>query len=112
MGSAQACHQSGPSTDFRFAEFGELPLPIPDKDEQDRIVAFLDQKTTQIDAAITKKKRQIEALQEKRKIRISRAVTQGLRLGAALKDSGSVAIGTIPICRACSRAACRCRSNT
>ncbi|CAJ2986928.1 type I restriction enzyme specificity protein [Burkholderia pseudomallei] len=84
------------STDFRFAEFGELPLPIPDKDEQDRIVAFLDQKTTQIDAAITKKKRQIEALQEKRKIRISRAVTQGLRLGAALKDSGSVAIGTIP----------------
>ncbi|MFD2448271.1 restriction endonuclease subunit S [Vogesella fluminis] len=43
------------STDFRFAEFRELPLPIPDKDEQDRIVTFLDQKTAEIDAAIAKK---------------------------------------------------------
>ena len=40
------------STDFRFAEFRELPLPIPCPDEQDRIVAFLDQKTAEIDAAI------------------------------------------------------------
>ena len=55
------------STDFRFAEFRELPLPIPEQDEQDRIVAFLDHKTAEIDAAIAKKERLIELLQEQKK---------------------------------------------
>lgn len=67
------------STDFRFAEFRELPLLIPDKDEQDRIVAFLDQKNAEIDAAIAKKERLIELLQEQKKAAIRRAVTQGVK---------------------------------
>lgn len=84
------------STDFRFAEFRELPLPIPDKYEQDRIVAFLDQKTAEIDAAISKKERLIELLQEQVAILISNAVTKGLNAGASQRDSGVAWIGEIP----------------
>lgn len=76
------------STDFRFAEFRELPLPIPDKDEQDRIVAFLDQKTAEIDAAIAKKERLIELLNEKLQISIDQAVTSGLGNNQKLKNCG------------------------
>ncbi|ALY60533.1 TPA: restriction endonuclease subunit S [Pseudomonas aeruginosa] len=65
------------STDFRFAEFRELPLPIPNKDEQDRIVAFLDQKTAEIEATIEKKKRLIELLEEQKQGLIDQAVTVG-----------------------------------
>lgn len=84
------------STDFRFAEFRELPLPIPDKDEQDRIVAFLDQKTAEIDAAIAKKERLIELLQEQKNIRIHQAVLRGLNPEVPLCDSGVSWIGEIP----------------
>lgn len=84
------------STDFRFAEFRELPLPIPDKDEQDRIVAFLDQKTVEIDAAIAKKERLIELLQEQVDILISNAVTKGLNADVSPRDSGVAWIGKIP----------------
>jgi type I restriction enzyme S subunit len=75
------------STDFRFAEFRELPLPIPEKDEQDRIVAFLDQKTAEIDAAIAKKERLIELLFQKTDIQINDAVTCGLNPDVAFEDS-------------------------
>lgn len=84
------------STDFRFAEFRELPLPIPDKDEQERIVAFLNQKTAEIDAAIAKKERLIELLQEQVSILISNAVTRGLNADVSQRDSGVEWIGKIP----------------
>jgi len=84
------------STDFRFAEFRELPLPIPDKDEQDRIVAFLDQKTDEIDSAIAMKERLIELLQEQVSILINNAVTKGLNADVSQRDSGVVWIGQIP----------------
>ena len=66
------------STDFRFNDFGGLQLPLPPKPEQDRIVAFLDEKTAQIDALIEKKQRQIALLDELKQIRINRAVTRGI----------------------------------
>ena len=84
------------STDFRFAEFRELPLPIPEKDEQDRIVAFLDQKTAEIDAAIAKKELLIELLNEQKSIVTNHAVTRGLNPGAPVKDSGVGWLGEIP----------------
>lgn len=61
-----------------FDEFKKLLLPVPSLDEQDRIVAFLDQKTAEIDAAIAKKERLIELLQEQKKAAIRRAVTLGI----------------------------------
>lgn len=84
------------STDFRFAEFRELPLPIPDKVEQERIVAFLDQKTAEIDAAIAKKERLIELLEEQKRVLINRAVTQGLDHRVGVTKSGITWLGEVP----------------
>lgn len=84
------------STDFRYNDFGALTFPIPPKPEQDRIVAFLDEKTAMIDELIAKKKRQIELLEEQKTILINRAVTRGLNPNAKLKPSGIEWIGEIP----------------
>ena len=81
---------------INFNEFKNLPLPLPPKPEQDRIVAFLDQKTAEIDALIAKKQRQIELLDEQKAILINRAVTRSLNPNAKLRPSGSKWIGQIP----------------
>lgn len=74
----------------------EIGVPVPSKEEQDRIVAFLDQKTAEIDAAIAKKERLIELLQEQKNIRIHQAVLRGLNPEVPLCDSGVSWIGEIP----------------
>lgn len=79
-----------------FAEMAYSLLPLPPQDEQDRIVAFLDQKTAEIDAAIAKKERLIELLQEQKNIRIHQAVLRGLNPEVPLCDSGVSWIGEIP----------------
>ena len=84
------------STDFRFKDFGEMNMPVPDLDTQNRIVRFLDEKTAEIDAAIAKKRRLIELLNEQKAILINRAVTKGLNPDAPMKDSGVDWIGEIP----------------
>lgn len=84
------------STDFRFNDFAKLNLPIPPRDEQDRIANFLDQKTAEIDEAIVKKQRLIELLQEQKAILINQAVTKGMNPNAPMRDSGVSWIGEIP----------------
>jgi len=76
--------------------FLRLRFICPPRPEQDRIVAFLDRKTAQIDALIAKKQRQIELLDEQKAIRINLAVTRGLNPKAKLKPSGVDWIGDIP----------------
>lgn len=76
--------------------FFNIRCPIPPKEEETRIVAFLDEKTAQIDALIEKKQRQIELLDEQKAILINRAVTRGLNPKAELQDSGIPWIGPIP----------------
>jgi len=82
--------------DMRFEDFKKVGITIPPKAEQDRIVAFLDRKTAEIDALIAKKQRQIELLDEQKAILINRAVTRGLNPNAKLKTSGIEWIGEIP----------------
>jgi type I restriction enzyme S subunit len=77
-------------------DFKKIPVLVPTREEQDRIVAFLDQKTAEIDALIAKKQRQIELLDEQKSILINRAVTRGLNPNAKLKPSGIEWIGDIP----------------
>ena len=84
------------STDFRFNDFSNLTLPLPNYDQQTLIANFLDQKTAQIDAAIAIKEQQIELLKERKKIIIQQAVTQGLDPNVPMKDSGVEWIGQIP----------------
>lgn len=76
--------------------FFSLATPFPPREEQDRIVAFLDQKTADIDAAIAKKERLIELLQEQKNIRIHQAVLRGLNPEVPLCDNGVSWIGEIP----------------
>lgn len=84
------------STDFRFADFAELLLPFPKLEDQERIVAFLNQKTAEINQAIAIKEQQIALLNERKQIVIQKAVTQGLEPNVPMKDSGVEWIGEIP----------------
>ena len=76
--------------------FLSLATPLPPREEQDHIVAFLGQKTAEIDAAIAKKERLIELLQEQKNIRIHQAVLRGLNPDVPLCDSGVTWIGAVP----------------
>ena len=51
---------------IRALELGELPVRVPPPDEQRAIADYLDTETARIDALITKKRRMIELLQERR----------------------------------------------
>jgi type I restriction enzyme, S subunit len=84
------------STDFRFNDFANLYLPIPSKEEQDKIVEFLDRKTAEIDQAIEQKQRLIKLLKEQKAILIDRAVTKGFNSNVPMRDSGVNWIGEIP----------------
>ena len=77
-------------------DFGQIPTLLPPLSEQQRIAAFLDQKTAEIDEAIDKKQRLIELLQEQKAILISQAVTKGLNPNVPMRDSGVEWIGEIP----------------
>lgn len=67
--------------DMRWEDFKLVQLTYPPRAEQNRIVAFLDEKTAQIDTLIAKKQRQIELLDEQKAILINRAVTRGIGNG-------------------------------
>jgi type I restriction enzyme, S subunit len=82
--------------DMHYEDFKQIVIPIPPYDEQARIVACLDQKTAEIDAAIAQKERLIELLQEQKSILINQAVTRGLNPNVPMKDSGVEWIGEIP----------------
>ena len=68
----------------------------PPKQEQIKIVNYLDQKIAQIDKAISLKEQMIERLKERRQILINDAVTKGLDKTVKMKDSGIEWIGEIP----------------
>lgn len=84
------------STDFRFAEFRELNLPIPPKDEQDQIVNFLNKKTSDINAAITSKRHLIALLQEQKAIETNRAITKGLNSSCPMTGTNEKWLEALP----------------
>lgn len=71
-------------------------LALPSLHEQEAIVSFLNQKTSEIDQAIAIKEQQIALLNERKQIVIQKAVTQGLDPNVVMKDSGVEWIGKIP----------------
>ena len=87
---------SGLRQNIDFWDFKRLPVPLPPRDEQDRIVVFLEQKTAEIDAAIAKKERLIELLEEQKRVLISKAVTQGLDHRLGVKKSDITWLGEVP----------------
>jgi len=69
---------------------------VPPHDNQQAIAAYLDKKTTAVDALIADKRRLIDLLKEKRQAIISEVVTKGLDPNVPMKDSGVEWIGEIP----------------
>ncbi|WP_076419832.1 restriction endonuclease subunit S [Colwellia sp. UCD-KL20] len=74
----------------------QIRAPIPPVTEQQKISAFLDYKTQQIDHLIEKKKALIEKLEEKRIAVITQTVTKGINNNIKLKPSGKHWLGDIP----------------
>lgn len=73
-----------------------IPFFLPSPDEQEAIVVYLDKVTGNIDRAIEAQQKMIDALNERKQIIITRAVTRGLNPDAPLSDSGIDWLGQIP----------------
>ena len=71
-------------------------LAVPPLAEQEKIVSYLENKTSKIDAYVADKEKEIELLQELKQKTIADAVTKGLNPDAKMKDSGISWIGEIP----------------
>ncbi|MGK7885809.1 MAG: restriction endonuclease subunit S [Crocosphaera sp.] len=71
-------------------------LVYPPIEEQQKIAKFLDEKTGEIEEAISHKQRLIELLQEQKAILINQAVTKGLNPNVSMRDSGIEWLGDIP----------------
>ncbi len=81
---------------LKMDELNKMPVVLPNKDEQKRIVSFLDIETARIDNLIAKQEKLNELLEEQRKSIISHAVTKGLNPNALMKDSGVEWLGEVP----------------
>ena len=75
---------------------GNIQIPIFEIKEQEKITTYLDSKTSEISQTISKDKRLIELLKEKRTALINHVVTKGLNPKAKMKDSGIDWIGEVP----------------
>ncbi|GAA3721369.1 restriction endonuclease subunit S [Salinicoccus jeotgali] len=73
-----------------------LRIDVPSLTVQNRIINFLDQKTSEIDTLISDKEKLIALLEEKRQAIITETVTKGLNPDVKMKDSGVEWIGEIP----------------
>jgi type I restriction enzyme S subunit len=78
-------------------DFGSFQMPLPPLLEQQRIAAYLDASCVTIDAAVSAKRRQIEALDGVKKDIIQKAVTRGLEEHPALKKMGNVWMNEVPV---------------
>lgn len=74
--------------DMHYEDFKQIAIPLPSTEEQSRIVAFLDRKTSETDASIAKKERLIQLLEESKRSLINQAVTGGLSGNAPLVPTG------------------------
>lgn len=76
--------------------FGNVMLPYPNRDLQNKIVAFLDSKCEEIDFLLFDIQSEIEILEEYKKSVITEAVTKGLNPNVPMKDSSVQWIGMMP----------------
>ena len=81
---------------LNFSEFKKYYIPLPNFNEQQHIVDFLDSKCSEIDATAEDIQKEISLLEDYKKSVITEAVTKGLNPDAEMKDSGIEWIGEIP----------------
>lgn len=74
---------------------GNVLLPIPPREEQNKIVKYLDWKVSEVNRLIAVKKKQVSAYKELRKAIIDQGILHGFRKSEK-KDSGVYWLGEIP----------------
>lgn len=72
-------------------------MPFSTESSQRLIANYLDRETARIDGLIAEKERMLALLEEKRAALISRVVTRGLNLNAAMKPSGQEWFEEVPV---------------
>ena len=83
-------------SNFNAERYKNLQLPWRTTDEQRRIADYLDRETTSIDALISKKRRLIELLNERRSNFVSSAVTMALEKNCEPVDTSNRYVRRIP----------------
>ena len=81
---------------LKYDDLRRMPILLPNADEQQEIVEFLDRQTARVDVLIERKRKFINLLQEKRASCISAAVTKGIGRANDFQDSGLKSIGNVP----------------
>ncbi|WP_337382426.1 restriction endonuclease subunit S [Desulfovibrio sp.] len=84
------------SCDIRWGKLGNILIPLPPLDEQQRIADYLDAKCAYIDQCLELTRQSMEKLRAYKLSCITEAVTKGLDPDVPLKDSGVPWIGQIP----------------
>jgi type I restriction enzyme S subunit len=77
-------------------KLARVPWPDVPSAEQQRIAAYLDTSCAAIDTAVAAKRHQLETLDALRKTVTHQVLSEGLRPGLPLKDSGIESLGVIP----------------
>lgn len=81
---------------LNYDEVKAIKVPFPSVEEQRRIVAYLDDQVSQIDSIIEEEKASIEEYKQWKASTIFEAVTKGLRLDVAMKNTGLPFMPLIP----------------
>ena len=84
------------STDFRFDAFASQILPVPPRQEQDEISAYIRGQSSKINRFIRNKRSLIKLLNEQKQVIINQAVTRGIDPNVSLKPSNVSYLGEIP----------------
>lgn len=80
----------------RYSEMRNIMIPLPPLAEQEKIVSFLESKTSIIDAYVAERERELQLLNELKESEIANVITRGLNPDVKMKDSGIPWIGMIP----------------
>ena len=79
------------TSDFRsWDKLANIPIPLPPLAEQERIVSYLEDKTSKIDTYVAEKEKEILLLQELKQKTIADAVTKGLNPDVKMTDYSSL----------------------
>ena len=84
------------SCDLKWNKLADLLYLVPPIVEQHKLVSFLDEKSSEIDAMLSKTRASIEEYKKLKQTVITQAVTKGVRGEREMKDSGIEWIGKIP----------------
>lgn len=84
------------SCDLKWNKLADLLYLVPPIVKQHKLVSFLDEKCSEIDAMLSKTRASIEEYKKLKQAVITQAVTKGVRGEREMKDSGVEWIGKIP----------------